>query len=330
MLGVLGAMAALDRPHLDAFEIAPAGHRPRRRAGPLAGRRPGRAARELRRRRPVRRRARRASPPCTRPGAGCVIAGNQPPQARAALEAMDLGVDAILISDELGAQKPTAAFFDAVVDMPLASRRERIAYVGDRLDNDVLPARRAGMRTVLLKRGPWGYLHAERPDAALADVVTDSLAELVRHCSDVRSAIRTGGVSGSVVTSTARATRSTVSSRQRRPTTCRPIGRPACSGRGVLAARHRHRRARRHEVEHGGHVGGVVARRRPRAGPRRRRPSPPATAGWPSSGRAGRRGRRGSAPGAATGSVRWISMRLRSTAERRVAGLDQARRPRGP
>ena len=34
------------------------------------------------------------------------------------------------------------------------------------------------MRTVLLHRGPWGHLHAERPDAALADIVTDSLAEL--------------------------------------------------------------------------------------------------------------------------------------------------------
>ena len=34
------------------------------------------------------------------------------------------------------------------------------------------------MRTVLLRRGPWGYLHAERPDANLADVVADSLIEL--------------------------------------------------------------------------------------------------------------------------------------------------------
>ena len=55
---------------------------------------------------------------------------------------------------------------------------DAIAYVGDRLDNDVLPARRAGMRTVLLERGPWGYLHAERPEAALADVVAETLAEL--------------------------------------------------------------------------------------------------------------------------------------------------------
>ena len=50
--------------------------------------------------------------------------------------------------------------------------------MGDRLDNDVLPARAAGMRTVLLRRGPWGHLHSARPDASLADARIDSLAEL--------------------------------------------------------------------------------------------------------------------------------------------------------
>ena len=49
-------------------------------------------------------------------------------------------VDAILISDELGAQKPSAAFFAAVVEAAGVVPRG-IAYVGDRLDNDVLPAR---------------------------------------------------------------------------------------------------------------------------------------------------------------------------------------------
>ena len=43
----------------------------------------------------------------------------------------------------------------------------------------MLPAADAGMRPVLIRRGPWGYLHAERPDAARATVV-DSLLELPR------------------------------------------------------------------------------------------------------------------------------------------------------
>ena len=32
---------------------------------------------------------------------------------------------------------------------------EEIAYVGDRTDNDVLPAADAGMRPILIRRGPW-------------------------------------------------------------------------------------------------------------------------------------------------------------------------------
>ena len=32
--------------------------------------------------------------------------------------------------------------------------------------------------TIFPDSHPWGYLHAERPDAALADIVTDSLLDL--------------------------------------------------------------------------------------------------------------------------------------------------------
>jgi HAD superfamily hydrolase (TIGR01549 family) len=110
-------------------------------------------------------------------GIGVVIAGNQPRQARDALVGMDLGVDRILISDELGVHKPDPEFFAAVAGLA-GVEPEHIAYVGDRVDNDVLPARRAGMRAVLIRRGPWGRLQARWPEAAEADHVVDSLAEL--------------------------------------------------------------------------------------------------------------------------------------------------------
>jgi FMN phosphatase YigB (HAD superfamily) len=50
-----------------------------------------------------------------------------------------------------------------------------IAYVGDRVDFDVLPARAAGMVAVHIRRGPWGYLQAGRERA---HVRIDSLGEL--------------------------------------------------------------------------------------------------------------------------------------------------------
>ena len=54
-----------------------------------------------------------------------------------------------------------------------------ILYVGDRLDNDIVPASAAGLRTALVKRGPWGWIQREGPDAwRVPDMRVDSLAEL--------------------------------------------------------------------------------------------------------------------------------------------------------
>jgi HAD superfamily hydrolase (TIGR01662 family) len=110
-------------------------------------------------------------------GLAVVVAGNQPPRAAAALQAMDLGAQGIYTSAQWGVEKPAPGFFRAVV-RACGVPPEEICYVGDRLDNDVLAARKAGMRTVLLKRGPWGYLHTARPEAAKADLVLDGLAGL--------------------------------------------------------------------------------------------------------------------------------------------------------
>ncbi|GAA3758127.1 HAD family hydrolase [Salinactinospora qingdaonensis] len=116
-------------------------------------------------------------------GLGVLVAGNQPTRAEPALVAMRLPVDAIHVSDVWGVAKPDPAFFDRVrheADV----KPEEILYVGDRVDNDVLPAKAAGMRAALLRRGPWGYLHAELPEAAHADVILDGLAELPAWLAD--------------------------------------------------------------------------------------------------------------------------------------------------
>ena len=177
MLGVLGGMAALGQSFDEAFRIVKPGfdleaeQEAWRREDPDGLRvnfdaddlypdvRPGLAAlRDL--------------------GYELIIAGNQPPQAYDALTAMELAVDAVHTSDGWGVSKPDPGFFAKVVAV---SGREpgEILYVGDRLDNDVLPARTAGMRTALIRRGPWGYLHATRPEAAKADHVIDDLHALV-------------------------------------------------------------------------------------------------------------------------------------------------------
>jgi FMN phosphatase YigB (HAD superfamily) len=82
-------------------------------------------------------------------------------------------VDLVGSSARWGVEKPAPAFFDRVVAECRVDAGE-IAYVGDRVDNDVDPALQAGLLAVHVRRGPWGHLH-EPPAAALR---VDSLAEL--------------------------------------------------------------------------------------------------------------------------------------------------------
>jgi len=105
------------------------------------------------------------------------IAGNQPPTAKAALESFGLEARLITTSAELGVAKPSPDFFRKALAMSDFDPAE-VLYVGDRLDNDVIPARSFGMRTALLERGPWGRNHVRWPDAALADFILKDLAGL--------------------------------------------------------------------------------------------------------------------------------------------------------
>lgn len=101
-------------------------------------------------------------------GLSVVVAGNQPAIRTAQLRALDLPVDAIATSDDIGADKPDPAFFDGVMSLAGASDAATVLYVGDRIDNDVLPAAAHGMRTCWLRRGPWGLLQDLPGDAATA------------------------------------------------------------------------------------------------------------------------------------------------------------------
>jgi len=105
------------------------------------------------------------------------IAANQPRRMMTALSGLGIDADLMACSEEWGIEKPSPEFFSRMVEaagVPAA----RIAYVGDRIDNDVLPAKRAGMLGVFLRRGPWGVLHASSADAARADLRLDSLDAL--------------------------------------------------------------------------------------------------------------------------------------------------------
>ena len=105
------------------------------------------------------------------------LAGNQPETAEAALHAMNVPADIIASSARWAVEKPSPAFFTRVATEAKCSAAE-IAYVGDRIDNDVIPARDAGMKAIFLNRGLWGEEHAKRPEADLAHAKLTSLDDL--------------------------------------------------------------------------------------------------------------------------------------------------------
>jgi HAD superfamily hydrolase (TIGR01662 family) len=106
------------------------------------------------------------------------IAGNQTSRAAQLLRALDLPTDYIGTSGEWGVAKPQPGFFERILEVAPGGA-EQIVYVGDHRDNDVLPAKAAGLRAVLIRRGPWGYLWADDPRVtANADWVINSLDEL--------------------------------------------------------------------------------------------------------------------------------------------------------
>lgn len=105
------------------------------------------------------------------------IAGNQPAGVVEVLAGLGLPLDLIASSASFGVAKPDPRFFEQIV-MRLGVTAQEIAYVGDRLDNDVLPAQAVGMRAIFLRRGPWGYIHASWPEAARVPCRIDGLREL--------------------------------------------------------------------------------------------------------------------------------------------------------
>jgi FMN phosphatase YigB (HAD superfamily) len=105
------------------------------------------------------------------------IAGNQPAGVERILGDLGLPVDFMASSALWNVEKPSPGFFQKIVD-ELKVGPASIAYVRGRLDNDILPARAAGLFTVFIRRGPWGLLHARRPEAAEAHLRIESLSEL--------------------------------------------------------------------------------------------------------------------------------------------------------
>ena len=93
------------------------------------------------------------------------VAANQPRACRQALAKVGLlkYFKVVGISDERGLNKPSPAFFEALL-REAGCAPSGAVMVGDRIDNDVAPAKRLGMRTIWFDLGPEAQGYAPRGD----------------------------------------------------------------------------------------------------------------------------------------------------------------------
>ncbi|MBF0818041.1 HAD family hydrolase [Streptococcus acidominimus] len=83
----------------------------------------------------------------------------------------------IVCSEEVGYQKPNRALFDYTLRQ-VKSPAGDCLYIGDRMDNDILPAKRVGMRTVHVLQGI-GPHHCQQAGIT-ADFTVQCLSDLMK------------------------------------------------------------------------------------------------------------------------------------------------------
>ena len=105
------------------------------------------------------------------------IVANQPEGIVEQLLAIDLPLDIVATSASYGVAKPDPRFFERIAT-DCGVPASEIVYVGDRLDNDILPAQSVGMTGIFIRRGPWGYVHAHWKEMDQVQYRVESLSEL--------------------------------------------------------------------------------------------------------------------------------------------------------
>lgn len=84
--------------------------------------------------------------------------------------------DVVSASAELGVSKPDRRIFTYALEQA-GCRPEEALMVGDRLDNDVLPAKELGMKTVWVRQGMAVYQKPVREEEQ-PDFIVDNLSGL--------------------------------------------------------------------------------------------------------------------------------------------------------
>lgn len=85
-------------------------------------------------------------------------------------------IDVVAASAELGVAKPDRAIFDQALEMAECAAQEAV-MIGDRLDNDISPAKKLGMKAIWVRQGFAVYQNLQLAECQ-PDYIVDNLSEL--------------------------------------------------------------------------------------------------------------------------------------------------------
>lgn len=87
-------------------------------------------------------------------------------------------IDVVAASSDEGFNKPDERLFEIALQKANC-RPDQAIMIGDRIDNDIVPAKRLGMKTIWIRQGPGRYWSIRRKDE-MPDYQVNSLSELLR------------------------------------------------------------------------------------------------------------------------------------------------------
>lgn len=107
------------------------------------------------------------------------IIANQNPGTAERMERYGLSqyLDLIVASAEEGLEKPDPRIFELALERA-GCRPENAAMIGDRLDNDIVPAKRLGLKTIWIRQG-FGGMGNPLTEEAAPDCSVNDLGELL-------------------------------------------------------------------------------------------------------------------------------------------------------
>ena len=107
------------------------------------------------------------------------IIANQRPGTAARLEKHGIlkFIDLVIASAEEGLEKPDRRIFELALSRANC-KPENAVMIGDRVDNDIVPAKKMGMKTVRVKQAMWKYWEVSNEDEQ-ADYEVNDLSEVL-------------------------------------------------------------------------------------------------------------------------------------------------------